>query len=336
MEPAGARAAVINEISRPRPRFDARVLGILPDETLPDVDFTLAENFAASADLDGSSHLASLIARYATVAILPQIVEKLDPVIGKSACDIQNPLLAYLLRVNPTIARPRIERAIAARGNEYSACNQSLFQTVAQIHWDPLLEEIGIRSLDDPDPEVAMNAATMLGNFGSPAAESALLQRFASWSAKWQGRESQLAGMMGIPIDEKTYQLGLGQNLVQALATGKSWLTDKSKLQRLLPMSKVQRIQQQLDSYLKSWQYEALAISIDGGSSTRPFHAQLAQYELHSMAALKEKIKQFPSGTKFFLSMSAQESSAGDSSLLELRTYLTEKGMLIAEPKSAP
>jgi hypothetical protein len=114
LDPAGARPAIIAEISRPRPRFDARVLGILPDETLPEVDFTLAEYLAASHDSDGGSNLASLIARYATAAILPQITETLDPKIGKWACAVQNPLLAYVLRVNPAAARPRIEQAIAA------------------------------------------------------------------------------------------------------------------------------------------------------------------------------------------------------------------------------
>ncbi|MDQ3666525.1 MAG: hypothetical protein M3410_08085 [Acidobacteriota bacterium] len=60
-------------------------------------------------------------------------------------------------------ARPRIEKAIAARGEEFSACNHDLFQIVSEIQYDPLLEEIGIKSLDDPDPQVAMTAATMLG-----------------------------------------------------------------------------------------------------------------------------------------------------------------------------
>ena len=39
---------------------------------------------------------------------------------------------------------------------------------------DPELEEIGIQSPDDLYPQVAMTAATMLGNFGSPASESSL------------------------------------------------------------------------------------------------------------------------------------------------------------------
>jgi hypothetical protein len=337
LDPGGARPAVINEISRPRPRFDARVLGILPDETLPEVDFTLAEHFNASEDSDGSSHLASLIARYATAAILPQVVEKLDANIGKWACAVQNPTLAYLLRVNPALARPRIERALAARGADFSACNHGLLQAVAEIHYDPILEEIGIHSLDDPDPQVAMTAARMLGNFGSPAAESALWRRYATWNAKWAGREPQLELMLASPVHEKVYQLGFGQNLTQALTTGKSWLADKTKLQRLAQMTKVTRIQQQLDSYLKSWDHEAITIFVDNhGSSPTRFYAQLAHYEFHSMNTLKLKITQFPSGTKFFLSIAPRVYAVDEQSVIDLRAFLTANGMLVAEQKSAP
>jgi hypothetical protein len=325
LDPAGARPAFITEISRPRPRYDARVLGLLPDETLPEVDFALAEHFAASRDFDGSANLASLIARYATAAILPQITEKLDRKIGKWACDIQGPILAYVLRVNPTIARPRIEQAIAARGQKFTACNHELFQAISEIRYDPVLEEIGIQSLDDPDPEVAMTAATMLGHFGSPAAEPALWQRFASWSAQWSGRESQLDRTFADGTDERVFQLGLGQNLMQALATGKSWLSDKTRLQRLSQLTKVPRIQQQLDTYLRSWDDEPVTISID--PPRYGFHARVAQYEFQSMDALKEKLTQFPAKTKFFLFVSPVESPANDQTPVELRTFLSSHGM---------
>ena len=328
LDPAGARPAIINEISRPRPRFGVRVLGILPDETLAEVDFILAENFTASDDFYGLSNVASLIARYATVAILPQIVEKVDPKIGKWACDIQNPMLAYLLRVNPALAVPRIERALAARGEGFSACNHSLLLDVAKIHYDPILEEIAIHTLEDPDPEVAENAAAMLGNFGSPAAESALWQHYTSWSAKWVGRESQLERIFSDPVDEKIYQLGLGQNLVRALATGKSWLADKNKLQRISQMTKVRGVQQLLDSYLRNWQDETLIIRITTGVLPADFHAQLAQYEFNSIKTLKEKVTQFPSGTKFLLSISPQKSAVHDQALVELRAFLTARGAI--------
>ena len=123
-----------------------------------------------------------------------------------------------------------------------------------------------------------MTAATMLGKFGSPDAEPALWRRYASWSAKWTGRESQLDITFGDGLNDKGYQLGLGENLVQALATGKSWLYDKAKLQRLSELSKVKRIQQQLDGYLKMWEEPAISISFEHNSGPFPFHARVAQY----------------------------------------------------------
>ena len=333
LDPAGARPAIITEITRPRPRFDARVLGLLPDKTLPEVDFALAEHFVASDDLDGESNLASLIARYATDAILPQITEKLDHKIGRWACASQNPILSYVLRVNPESARPRIEKAIAARGEGLSACNHELFQIVSELHYDPLLEDLAIKSLDDPDPQVAMNAATVLGRFGSPAAESALWQRYASWSAQWAERESELDITIADRVTEKVYQLGLGVNLLQALATGKAWLSDRTDLQRLSQLTRVRRVQQQLDGYLKSWENPVVSISFEHGPEPFPFRARVAQYQFQSRDALKEKLAQFPPGTKFLLSRPPVESPANDQTSAELRTFLSNHGMLLTEAK---
>jgi hypothetical protein len=336
LDPAAARPAIITEIKRPRPRYDAKVLGMLPDRTLPEVDFALAEHFTTRRDLEGSANLASLIARYATEAILPQVTEKLDSRIGKWACDIQNPILAYLLRVNPAQAQPRIEQAVDARGKTFSGCNHGLFQSISEIHYDPVLEETAIRALDDPDPEVAMTAATMLGKFGSAAAESALWQRYASWNARWAGHESEFDRMSAEGLDDQTYQLGLGDNLTQALATGKSWLTDKGKLQRLADLTKVRRLHQQhLDRYLKLWEEEPFTIEVSRDSSPYPFHATVAQYEFQSLAALKEKLIQFPAGTKFLLFAPFGDSPATDESFADLREFLSSQGMVVVEPKRA-
>lgn len=330
LDPAGARSAIINEISRPRPRYDARVLGLLPDKTLPEVDFVLAENFRASDDFDSKSNLASLIARYATDAILPQVIEQLDPKIGKWACNIQDPLLAYVLRVSPASARTLIEKALAARGEEFSACNHELFQIVSEIHYDPILEDIAIESLNDPDPEVAQTAATMLGEFGSPAAESALLKRYASWSEQWTGREPQLDRIFSDGLNDDSYQLNLGLNLTRALGAGKAWLTDKAALQRLAQQTKVRRVRQQLEGYVKLWEDEPLTIRID--SSSFGFHAHVVQYEFQSVAALKEKLAQFASGTRFAITISTTGSSASETAA-ELRSFLITHGMSVASDR---
>jgi hypothetical protein len=333
LDPVGARPALIREITRPRPRFSASVLGILPDKTLPEVDFALAENLTAGADFDGMANVSSLIARYASDAILQQVTAKLDPSLGKWACAIQDPLLAYLLRVNPPLARPRIEQAVAARGKEFSACNHGLFQSISEIHYDPVLEEIAIHSLDDPDPRVAMNAATMLGRYGSPAAESALRQRFAAWSAAWTGREAELDLTFAEPSGDREEQLGLGENLVQAIATAKSWLADESSLRRLSDLTRVRRVRDQLDADLKIWENHPLIISFHNNPGPFGLEGRVAQYEFHSVEALESKLRQFPSGTKFVLMTPAHDPEADERTLAELRSFLSSHGMIVVAEK---
>jgi hypothetical protein len=89
-----ARVAIIQEILRPKPRFNAQTLEILPDKTLPEVEQTLIEHFSSNAeDYWISANLASLIQRYATAAILPRMLAIVDKNIGKWACAIQEPAL---------------------------------------------------------------------------------------------------------------------------------------------------------------------------------------------------------------------------------------------------
>ena len=334
LDPTGARPAIIREITRQRPRFDARVLGILPDKTLPEVDFPLAEHLTASGDFEGLANLASLIARYASGAILPQVTAKLDPSLGKWACAIQDPLLAYVLRVDPLAARVRIEEAVAARGKDFTACNHGLFQGISEIHYDQVLEEIGIHSLDDPDPQVAETAATMLGKYGSSAAEPALLQRFKEWSAAWAGQEAELNLTFAEQSGDRIYQLGLGLNLAQAIATGNSWLSDERSLERLSQLTRVKRVRDQLDDILKIWQNQPFVISL-GDNPPSGLDLRVAQYEFHSMDDLEDKLSQFPSGTKFLLDAPAAGSSANSSPLTELSTFLGSHGMIVAGEKRA-
>jgi hypothetical protein len=323
MDPNGARPAVIAEITRPRPRYSARLLGMLPDKTLAEADSALAEHLSTTTDLDGSANIASLIARYGSDAILPQVLGQLDPLIGKSACAIQNPLLAYVLRVAPELARPRIEQAIDTRGVGFSACYHSIFQDISEIYFDSVLEEIGVRSLDDADLQLAMTAATMLGRFGSSSAERALLERYQRWSQQWTGRESELNLPFAQSSSDLTNQLGLGQNLMRSLATGQHWFADAKKLEQLARMSEVTHIHHQSEQYIKAWQNQPLMISFDHMGPNDEFHAQVVQYELHSMDALKDKLAQFPSGTKFILS---PESNAS-----EIREFVTAHGMELVD-----
>jgi hypothetical protein len=116
VDPARARPPVIAEISRQPPRIAGRNLTFLPDETLPEVEQALADHFTAAQDYSISSTLAALIERYATRAVLPQVVRKLGQTKADDpACEIVTPILAYILRVDPAGALPYIEKSIAER-----------------------------------------------------------------------------------------------------------------------------------------------------------------------------------------------------------------------------
>jgi hypothetical protein len=86
MAPDEARPVVIQEILRPKPRFSARTLGILPDKELPEADQPLVEHLTPSSDFWASSNSASLIHRYATRAAEPKVIAFLDPVVGRLVC----------------------------------------------------------------------------------------------------------------------------------------------------------------------------------------------------------------------------------------------------------
>jgi hypothetical protein len=49
---------------------------------------------------------------------------------------------------------------------------------------------------------------------------------------------------------------------------------------------------------VKMWEDQPLSIFPDAAASSVGFHARVAQYEFHSKDALKQKLAQFPSGTK--------------------------------------
>jgi hypothetical protein len=85
LDPAGARPAILREIVRPKPRFGAAVLGILPDKELPEVEQTLVDHLLQSQNHDGSANLASLIHRYASQAMEPQVISYLDDQLYKPA-----------------------------------------------------------------------------------------------------------------------------------------------------------------------------------------------------------------------------------------------------------
>lgn len=293
IDPGAARPAILQEILRPDPRFGDELLGLLPDETLPEADQPLVDHLTTRTG--NEQHTASLIFRYATASIESEVTGYLDENVGKLACAIQTPLLAYLLRIGSSSADSFLRRAMTAGGAGLSACNQSLLVDVARLHEDPILQEFAIASLNYSEPQVAGNAATYLGTYGTSAAEGPLWDRLVAWSGQWKGREAELRYIPGENMDG-LYQASLGSNLITALGAAKGWLTDDTELKRLIQLSVTPEQRNQAERLLVSWERQPRTIEfIPVGKGL----FQIAQYQLDSLDGAVKKLSQFPNGAHF-------------------------------------
>ncbi|MGH9375949.1 MAG: HEAT repeat domain-containing protein [Terriglobia bacterium] len=335
LDPEGARSAVIEEITRSKPRYDAAILGILPDKTLPESEQMIADHFLATDNYEIEGNLASLMFRYADAGILQKVLGKIDAKVGTWACVPQDESLAYVLKVDPDTAKPLIERAIQARGPNSNACRHGIFTDIGRLQTSPVLEELAIGSLRDPDPEVAANAAGYLGDYGSQAAEQPLWSRYEEWSRKWAGRASELQSTFG---NQPKEDASLGPSLARALETGVGWLSGPNKLRRIQAVALLPEMRRELQQAIQSWQgTPRMPFRINYFSSSPPQFG-IAQYTLHSTDALETKLAEFPRGTKFLWTVGKAYPSGDDAekTFQEISAFARKEGiqLVVAPPGS--
>ncbi len=297
MDPEGARRAVIAEIVRPKPRYGVDVLGMLKDESLPEVEWTLVENLTKTDHFEIEANILGLLERYGTGAAVSNLISSRGEMVGTWACAPQTSFLGYTLKFDPEAARPLIQRAIAARGQDRNACRQSLFVDVGAKNRSPVLEELARSSLGDPDPQVVISAATYLGRYGSAASEQPLWTRYLTWSRTWVGREQELRVTFGAGENPNLWEANLGQALAVALARGNGWLSDEPQLQSILDLAVGDYVRSAVDSTIRS--SSGRSITYFSGFPDQPGWFSLAQYDQLSIGQLATKLLQFPPATTF-------------------------------------
>src|SRR5262249_31492830 len=234
LAPDEGRRLIIEELRRPSPGAGWPTLKLLPDETLPGLEETLVENLnKALSGAGGNPDLLSmLIERYATTSVASRVRDIYGDKGGKWACSIQSALLAYFLRVDAPTGIELAKQALAARGPEYTHCYASLLPDVAKLRLTPELEDLAIERLDDPDPEVVTNAASMLGQYGSAGAEKPLWTRLEKWIQEWKGRAEELPKNFD-SSHPNFWPKQIGPALRQALSQSPAWLINREELERL-------------------------------------------------------------------------------------------------------
>jgi HPt (histidine-containing phosphotransfer) domain-containing protein len=330
LSPAEGRALLLAEIKSASPSVDLPTLCSLPDRTLPALDGVLAAHLESllSNEAGDWSSAPCLVERYATSAILPRVKAAYGSKSGEWGCDIQSSLLAYFLRTDRAYGVMQLEKALASRKD--TGCYRSVLSDVAALQASPDIERLAVAHLNDPDTEVAADAAKTLGAYGSSAAEAPLWARMRVWHSQWAGKEAQIEPTDAHPA---WVQGELEYALLNSLATSRNWLLDKTQLQALDQLCVTRGAHQNVEGFLQDWA-ETVRISRTDG----PDPWQVVQYHsIPTMTALETKLAQFPRGTRFQLSPfgftgHAQQTQA----FVRLRPFLEKRGMQLKEEPFPP
>lgn len=321
LSPAEGRALLLTEIRSAQPRVDDITLCSLPDRTLPAFDFLLAANLEKRLESGEGVSQSRLIERYATPAILPRVKVLSRGGNVTSYCAIQSNLLAYFLRTDHAYGLKRMRKVLASRRG--TGCYRSVLSDVAALASGPDVERLAVTHLHDPDPEVAVDAVKALGAYGSRAAEAPLWARMREWRRQWAGKAGQIE-----PTDQNMAPVPgqLEFALTQALATAPGWLADRAKLQALRSLCVTEGARGNMAGFLREW---ATPVSITYGGERDQW--SVVQYgQLPSLAALENKLAQFPRGTRFRLSSSNLSDRIQRARAFgRLKPFLAKRGMQI-------
>lgn len=186
-----AREIILREIGSPRPKADIEVLGLLPDEVLPEMDGVFAQQLnEAYENASWYELLAKLgiIERYGTGRIFRQVKAFYSAHEKEWHREQRVIFFSYFLRIEPEVGRDFIEQWLRKEDSD------TLLTDIANIREAAELEPIAVKALSNPDGRIAGNAADVLERIGHADVEPLLWQGLEVWHGKWVGRQSSERG----------------------------------------------------------------------------------------------------------------------------------------------
>ena len=334
LDPEGATAFIRAEILSPHPRFSSFLLR-LPDASLPGQEQQIAANFTQiTNDHDlAFTHTASLLHRYATRAVLPTVLPFIDASRAQWSCSMLVPVLAYLLKVSPQDAEPRIRQALANNTYNHGCYPQTLLTDVGTLQPSPVLAKIAVEQIRSVT-SLARDAADYLRRHAPPSMKPVVWQLLKDWHAELKAAPA-LAPGTSIPLTDP----GFAASLLEAYTAAQGWVLtpeDTLALQHLLGEDPVAGIacQFQCGSSIAlsatdptytiysrlSFEPWAHPREMDYLFSGERLRYSIKQYSCPDLAALEQKLLQFPAGSKFLF---AYDFSPRDrTELIEIANFL--------------
>ena len=322
LTPADGRELILREIKDPHGDIGINVLGLLPEAELPEVESPIMARLHDSNGLRETDF--QVIDRYATKRVLPEVKSYYDQHRGGWACAPQSAMLRYFLRVDPKFGVSQVADALTHR--EQTGCYKFVFDGLGEGADSPAIEDLAIRALNDPSPEVARDAASMLKNYGSPKAEAALWTRLQKFHDDWKDRASELRYPPGGNPDTM-YQVGLEQALVGALLYAQNWYSGPEKFRRVL----------QLVSPLERTQIEGNARMVDESQfflNVNWWPEGIPAWDVvgvsgRGIGRLKRKLAQLPSGARLHSTVSRDMYTRHQSEFEDIESAARAAGLVV-------
>ena len=315
LDPAAAMAFMRKEVVRPAPRFSSLYLR-LPEESLPAQEQQIAANFVALNSPEELVRAATLLHRYTTRATLPTVLPFMDQHLAEWPCTIQIPVLAYLLKVSPDDARPRVKRILEKVSAPYCPRGE-FFPSLGYMEASPVLDALAARQLVE-GTALAADAAEYLGRYGGAAMKPVVWEQLARWHKKYveSGAELRMGSQKNTQDDWQLYNLD--STLFGAYVNAQGWTLspeDVDSLSKLMDDKKRERLActfscgSQLSIGPAPGNYYIYGrvndpvfpvdARIDYLMPTEPFHYSVDQYRCANLEALEQKLLQFPAGSTF-------------------------------------
>jgi hypothetical protein len=287
LAPLQGRELILHEITNPKGDIGINVLGLLPERELPQVEQPLI----AKLKIGDADEIDFQLERYGSERVLPEIKAIYEAHRGEWACAPHDAMVRYFLRVRPDYGVAQVSDALGQR--KITGCYQFQLTALNENLRHPKLEQIAIGALNDPSPEVARNAAEALGKYGSVKAEAALGARLEKFHEHWKDRADELHYRPGAK-PEVLAEIGLGQVLVQAISSGQAWFADEDTIAKLKELASPQ-MQAELDGFLQEIKRNEYGLNLNWWPEGTLDYS-IGRYTGKGIAALEEKLAQFPAG----------------------------------------
>ncbi len=329
LDPIPATAFMRVEILRPIPRFSAFFLR-LPDPSLPKQEQQLAANFVAlKTDKDLVAE-ATLLHRYATPAVLPAVLPFIDQHLADWSCDVQLPILAYLLKAAPDEARPRILQIFQTNRRGYCPRGEFL-PGLGFLQPSPVLEQLAADQIEAGSPQ-AVDAVEYLRKYGTPAMKPVLWHQLVRWHKRFVENGSKTGGGNGPTAQQYYYLSGLDSSLQNTYTSAHGWVLSPEDVHNFLTLQGHKQTEGEAACTFACGGHlsigpapatfaiygtvtqpdYALNNRVDYLKTTEPYQYQIHQYACSNLQSLKEKILQFPRGSQFDFAWTGAGNDAGD------------------------